>query len=408
MNVLLVVPWDQKRGGVISVVDNLAKHLQAEGHHVLFFHNGPTALLKNRTTTLGFPGVQLRLTVPYGSGLRRLLRTVLFPIVFVSSLLQLIVLLRSRRIDIVNLHYPNDSYCYFAICRRLLRIRLVTSVHGRDAFDQERPKPTYSYAFKSIVHSSDLVVLPSDAYRRKFLEAFPALSDRTIFIHNGVNPAHFNAADNRRNTAARGNQYILCVAELQEYKAIDVLLKAATPLLETDPRVTLVLAGDGPMRNELETLASALGIRHQTMFLGTQGASEVARLMQGCEVMVLPSRMEPFGIVLIEAMACGAPIVATDVGGVPEIVQHEITGILVEPDNPQALTAGLRRALSDDGLRRTMADHGYARVMERFCRTHNGAAYVTAFASTLPVERPPARAEDLHPARRSATKRGAI
>ena len=61
--------------------------------------------------------------------------------------------------------------------------------------------------------------------------------------------------------------------------------------------------------------------------------------------MVLPSRMEPFGIVLIEAMACKKPVVASAVGGIPEIIEHEVTGILVEPENPQALTAGLRRVL---------------------------------------------------------------
>ncbi len=96
-----------------------------------------------------------------------------------------------------------------------------------------------------------------------------------------------------------------------------------------------------------KALASSLGIRRQTMFLGTQGASEIARLLHGCEMMVLPSRMEPFGIALIEAMACKKPVVASTVGGIPEIIEHEISGILVEPENPEALTAGLRRVLTD-------------------------------------------------------------
>jgi glycosyltransferase involved in cell wall biosynthesis len=346
--------------------------------------------------------------MPNGSGLRGVLRTLVFPFVFASSLLQLIVLLRSRRIDIVNLHYPNDSDLYFAICRRLLPIRLITSVHGRDAFELERPKATYSRAFTLVVRSSDLVVLPSEAYRKKFLDAFPTLADRTIFIHNGVDPAQFNSAQNGRHTVTAGDRYVLCVAELQEYKAIDILLKAAAPLLNADPQLTLVLAGDGPRRADLESLATALGIRHQTMFLGTQGASEVARLLYGCEVMVLPSRMEPFGIVLIEAMACRTPIVATCVGGIPEIVQHEVSGLLVEPDNPEALTAALRRVLGDGDLRRTIADNGYARVIERFCCSHNGAAYLDAFASTLNVERRKAQSRDFQAASQPTVKRGAM
>ena len=78
-------------------------------------------------------------------------------------------------------------------------------------------------------------------------------------------------------------------------------------------------------------------------------------------MMVLPSRMEPFGIALIEAMACKAPVVATKVGGIPEIVEHEMSGILVEPENPEALTAGLRRVLTDHDLRNSIVENGYAR-----------------------------------------------
>jgi glycosyltransferase involved in cell wall biosynthesis len=93
--------------------------------------------------------------------------------------------------------------------------------------------------------------------------------------------------------------------------------------------------------------------------------------------------MESFGIVLIEAMACKTPVVATDVGGIPEIVEHEITGILAEPQNPRALAAAMRRVLTDTALRTTMAENGYSKVMHRFCASHNGAAYISAFNSLL-------------------------
>jgi L-malate glycosyltransferase len=394
MNTLLVAPWDHKRGGVISVLENLATYLQVRGHKVLFFHNERTILLKSGLTKLGFPGVRLRLNMPFGPGLHGVLRTLAFPFLFTASLLQLIWLLRNRRIQVVNLHYPNDQYVYFAICRRLLSIRLVTSLHGRDAFYKERPKDKYSRAFRFLIHSSDLVILPSETYRRKLLEAFPDIRQRTIFIHNGINPAQFRPAENGQNTNEQ-NRYILCVAELQEYKAIDVLLHAAKPLLASDRSLTLVLAGDGPLRGELEGLANSLGISNQTLFLGTQGATDVARLLHGCETMVLPSRMEPFGIVLIEAMACKKPVVATAVGGIPEIIEHEKSGILVEPENPQALAAGLRRVLTDGDLSRTIAENGYSRVMERFCAAHNGAAYEKAFASILGFERPSAQSPQI-------------
>jgi glycosyltransferase involved in cell wall biosynthesis len=388
MKMLLVVPFDDKRGGVISVVDNLAKYLQARGHEVLFFLPGKTLLLKSRRTKLEHPGVELRLNMPFGPGFFGLLRTLVFPFLFLSSILQLLWLLRRRRIQIVNLHYPYDGYVYFAICRYLLPIRIVTSVHGRDAFYRERPKARYSRAFKFLIESSDLIVLPSNTYRKKFLEAFPGVQDKTIFIHNGINPEQFRPSEVQPERI-ENKRYILCVAELQEYKGIDVLLHAARQLFTEDPSLTLVLAGDGPMRAELVSLASTLGISNQTRFLGTQGVIEITRLMHGCETLVLPSRMEPFGIVLIEAMACKKPVVASAVGGIPEIVDHEISGILVEPENPQALADGLRRVLSSGEFRSTLGENGYATVMERFCSMHNGAAYQKAFESVLGLEQPP-------------------
>ena len=281
----------------------------------------------------------------------------------------------------VNVHYPTDSALYFAICRRLLPIRLVTSVHGRDAFYQEQPLGRFSAAFRSVIHASDAVILPSDAYRQKFAAAFPRVRDRTRFIHNGIDPDVFAASVAGGQERRAADPYLLCVAELQEYKAIDVLLRAAQPLLAGDPRLTLVLAGDGPLRDELEELSYALGIDRQTKFLGTQGAAQVVRLLQGCSVMVLPSRMEPFGIALLEAMACRAPVVATRVGGITEVIEHGISGILVEPESPEALTAAVQCVLADRALRERIAENGHARVMERFCATHTGSAYEQVFAS---------------------------
>jgi glycosyltransferase involved in cell wall biosynthesis len=301
----------------------------------------------------------------------------LFPLI----LPQLLWFLRRRRIHVVNLHYPIDNFFYLAICKRVLGFRLITSIHGRDTFVIEhgpsRPKAKYSRAFRTLLDSADLVVLPSDVYRRRLLEIFPQIHDRTITIHNCVDPAHFTMTT-KVPVRAR-DPYILCIAALDNYKGIDVLLRAAQPLLADDPLLKLVLAGEGPLRTELEELAVSLGIGRQTQFLGHIGGAKVAELLQGCEVFVLPSREEPFGIVLIEAMACRKPIVATAVGGIPEIVEHEKSGILVEPDNPVALTEGIQRVLRNSELREMIANNGHSRVMERFCLVHNGASYEKAF-----------------------------
>jgi glycosyltransferase involved in cell wall biosynthesis len=385
MKVLLVVPWDGRRGGVQSVVENLARYLQGLTHTVLFFHPGPAVVLKIRTTELGFWGIQLRLCFPLKKP-RPLVSTVAFPFLFPVVLVQLIWFLRRHRIQIMNVHYPTDNFFYFAICKRLLKIRLVTSVHGGDAFVNGRPKAKYSKAFKFLLDSSDLIILPSDTYRKSLVQVLPKIREKTIFIHNGINPDQFRLPQTGENIGKR--RYILCIGALVHYKGIDVLLKASKTLLMSDESLDLVFVGDGPQRPEFERLASVLGIDKQTQFLGSREAAKVAMLLRGCEVMVLPSREESFGIVILEAFAARKPVVAAAVGGIPEIIEHEQNGILVEPDNPAALSEGLRRVLTNSELRKNLGENGYSRLMECFCFDRTGAAYERAFASLLDRQTP--------------------
>jgi glycosyltransferase involved in cell wall biosynthesis len=253
---------------------------------------------------------------------------------------------------------------------------LVASVHGGDAFHKGRPKARYSWAFRFLLGSADLIVLCSNSYRRQFLEAFPRYEEKTVFIHNGINPADFRISSCERKVAG---SYILCIADFSHYKGVDVLLHAAKPLLEADASLSLVLAGDGTERKNLENLAVSLGVRERIHFLGVQSPQQIAGLLHGCEALVLPSREESFGIVLIEAMACGKPVVASAVGGIPEIVEDRETGILVEPENPSALTQGLRTVLTDSKLKSRLGERGYVRVMERFQFHSTGLAYEKAF-----------------------------
>jgi glycosyltransferase involved in cell wall biosynthesis len=382
INTLLAVPWDIDRGGVTSVLDNLARYLRTHGHDALFFHPGGNIRLKDTVTKLGFPGVQLRLNMPLGQKRGRILRAVAFPFLFAASIAQLGWLVRKRHIRIINVHYPEDYFFYFAVCRYLFPIRLVTSVHGNDAFDNfGRPKDRYSRAFRFVLHSSDLVVVPSNTYRKRLVELFPSLGNKAISIHNGVNPAQFDLEDRKNGTNRL--DYILCVAEHRPYKALDILLHAVKLLLATHQSVRLVLAGDGPLRGELEWLASSLGIRENTEFLGSREPREIARLLHGCDIFVLPSRADNCPMSILEAMVCKKPIVAAAVGGIPELIEHEVSGILVEPENPQALAEGLRHVLENYQLKTALAENAYSRAMGRFCFTHTGAAYEKAFGALL-------------------------
>ena len=378
MKVLLVTSEDETIGGVAYVVGHLARHLRDRGHEILFFNSGRTRLLKRKTTKLGFDGCALGLQMPFGDR-HPAISLPLFSLRFPIALLQLMWLIKKQRIQIVNIHYPSESFVYFAICRWMLPITLVTSVHGAELFPDGKRRDAYPWSLRFLLRSSDHIVAPSDAYREDVANLFPKLQQKIVRIHNGVDLAEF---DRLRENSGNGIQprYILCVAMHNEKKGIDVLLRAFAKIQDREPRLRLVLAGDGPLRSQLEKLAESLGIAAKVDFRGRQGRAEIAALLAGCEVFVLPSRSEPFGIVLLEAIACGKPVVSTTAGGIPEIIDDRKSGILVEPSNPTALATALTAVLQDQNLRSAIAKGGYATVHRRFSVEHTAAKYETLFA----------------------------
>jgi glycosyltransferase involved in cell wall biosynthesis len=379
MRTLLVVPWDQTGGGVASVVGNLAHYIQNQGHTVLFFYpgRGKTLSLKKKTTRRGFHGFELRLGLPLRAAYP-MLSTIAFLLLLPITLGQLIYLIYRYKIQIVNIHYPVDYFFYFALCRGLLPIKLVTSVHGADLLPGGKPRVKYSYALKLLLRASDRIVAPSRSYQEEVVSLFPALQEKIMHIHNGLDMAELMGPTWEEGREER-QRYILCIAAHNEKKGIDVLLHAAKRLQQAGAAVKIVLVGDGPLRRRLEDLAVSLGVQEQVDFLGSQGRTQVAALLHGCEVFVLPSRHEPFGVVLLEALACQKPVVATAVGGIQEIIENGQNGILVPPDNAEALAGALLAVLQDQALQRALGSQGYRTVHERFRFESNGATYIAVF-----------------------------
>jgi len=151
------------------------------------------------------------------------------------------------------------------------------------------------------------------------------------------------------------------LGRLQTEKGFDVLLRA---LVELRGEARLLLGGEGLLADELPRLAAELGVSHEVDFQGF--VSDVPAFMAETGLFVLSSRSEGLGLVLIEAMAAGRPVVATRVGGVPEVVIDGETGLLVEPENPGALAAAVRRLLADPALAARMGQAGRRRAREVF------------------------------------------
>jgi glycosyltransferase involved in cell wall biosynthesis len=380
LNVLLVVPWDQESGGVAAVVGYLARHLETEGHGVLFLHPGASEVVRHKKTKWGFPAVELRLRAPFNPNYP-VRSVVAFLVTFPFTLFQLVRLLRENDIRVVNIHFPGEHFVYFAFCRWLLPVRLVISIHGMDAIRWDTPSKPPSRALGLVFRAADLIVAPSWRFLRRCNDMLASFSARRLAIHNGTDLSELEMSEPNADDAQA--PFILSVCSLDQWKGLDVLIRAIAILRDSGETTRLIVAGEGPLRVELERLIAELGLQQQVQLIGQQSRSSVARLLHQCTLFVLASRFEAFGIAVLEAMACGKAVVGTTVDGILEIIDDGENGILVEPEDPAALVAAIRRLLADAALRERLGEAARARVKNQFQRQRMGENYTHAFQEVL-------------------------
>ncbi|HYO48301.1 MAG TPA: glycosyltransferase, partial [Chloroflexia bacterium] len=214
---------------------------------------------------------------------------------------------------------------------------------------------------KLLYRLSDRILVPSEASKRMVMEV-EGIPDRHLHvIYNGIDRAQFAPRSDRAETRSElgipdGIQVIGTVGRLSVEKGgVDLLIKAVARLRNDHPQARLVVVGDGPLREGLEEVAARLG--KDVIFTGTR--TDVARLLNAMDIFVLPSLHEAFPIAILEAMAVRLPVVATRVGGVPEVIQDGTTGLLVPPNDEQALHKSLRRLLTESQLAESLAQAGH-------------------------------------------------
>jgi glycosyltransferase involved in cell wall biosynthesis len=208
----------------------------------------------------------------------------------------------------------------------------------------------------------DRYIAVSSGVAERLVRKLGVPAEKTVVIPNAVDVERFSnvtAAELRRNLAGDAH-LVLSLARLHEQKGLDVLLRAAVEL----PDARFVLAGEGPERGRLERLARQLGIAERVVLLGTR--RDTPELLAACDVLALPSRYEGLPLVLLEAMAAGVPLVASNIPGVDELIVSGENGLLVEPGDPGALAREIRRLLDDRELRRQLALRARATVEQRY------------------------------------------
>ena len=254
---------------------------------------------------------------------------------------------RDFRPDVVLASWLHpDAYGAADLARRL-RIPLVVKVHGSDA-NVLASVPARSAQIRHVLEHADAVVAVSSALRDRLLE-IGARSQRTVVVYNGVDRERFGPGDRRAARSRLGldpaRRYVLYVGNLKVSKGCEDLLQAVAEARETfGPELRFVFAGAGPDRARIVALAHALGVDSLVDFVGSQPHALLPDWYRAADLVCLPSHNEGVPNVLLESMACGVPVVATRVGGVPEVVP-EVAGVLVEPRRTDQLANALVEAL---------------------------------------------------------------
>ncbi|MDA8382275.1 MAG: glycosyltransferase [Betaproteobacteria bacterium] len=278
-----------------------------------------------------------------------------------GTLVRLARFLRRERIEIVNTHSSLDSWLG-AFAARLARVPVLVRTRHLNLPLKRGPVHFAHYL-------PDAVITCGDAMKKRLVEENGFPEPRVASIPTGIDfgafrPMRPREAVRRDLGLAPSDFVILMAAVLRSVKRHALALEAFAELLPSRPNARLVLAGNGPLRRETEQRAAALGIAQCVHFLGHR--DDVADLMQAADVCLLTSRSEGVPQALTQAMGLGVPVVATAVGGVPELVAHERTGLLVPPESAKAIAAALERVAENPAWSKRLAAQGQARVLSDF------------------------------------------
>jgi glycosyltransferase involved in cell wall biosynthesis len=273
---------------------------------------------------------------------------------------------RFGRPDLIHAHNALSAGLLAARIRRLDGTPYVLTEHS-SYYHQGLSPRLLRGAVRHAIEEAERHTVVSTALRRSLELRLGAIQTSSDLLPN-VLPAAFEIGAPSSARAERGGFTVVCVGNFLPVKGHEHLLRAFATFQADHAEARLRLIGGGPLREQLEALAKDLGLGTAVSFLGPLSADEVRREMQTAQLLALPSLYETFGVVLIEAMACGLPILATRCGG-PDDIVDEHSGWLVAPGDDAALAGGLEEAY------RTRGHIDAARVRERCLARYGRAAF---------------------------------
>lgn len=285
-------------------------------------------------------------------------------------------ILKQERIDVVHTHNMSPLF-YGTLAARLSRVPVIINTrHGR------AKKSMVSYVW----NMNDAIIAISEDAKREMLKWNRIDTKKTRVIYNGIDiDKYSNNQDGNEDKKALNiepSTFVFgTVARLSPEKDQFTLIDAFSKVVNKIDDAKLIFIGDGILKEELVKYASKLGISDKVMFLGFR--DDVYKVLPIFDIFGLSSLTEGISLTLLEAMAAGLPIVATNVGGNPEVIVNGTTGILVPPKRPVEMAEAIYNLLSDKKLAREMGEAGKRRVFEKFTLTRMSEEYIDLYKTCL-------------------------
>jgi glycosyltransferase involved in cell wall biosynthesis len=346
-HVLLIIDqFSTTLGGGERAVLQLASQLPEHGFQasILTFSLDPESPALKKMTTAPIYSLPLRST--YGIGALR-------------AAMQLRQFIRREGVAIVHTVFESSDLWAGCVTRATSRAKLVWS--RRDMGILRKPKHRVAYHLMARIPHAVMAV--SEEVRQYCVQTDGINSARVHTIYNGLNVERFA---NTRHRSGRG-QRVISVGNIRRVKGHDIFIRAAAIIARRFPRAKFSIAGEvlePQYFQELLMLIDSLGLADRFQFEG--GVTDLPSFLAEAEIFVLPSRSEGFSNALIEAMAASLPVVATRVGGNPEAVEDGVTGLLVPPEDPNALADALQELLSDSERSWAMGEAGRRLAIREF------------------------------------------
>ena len=300
---------------------------------------------------------------------------------------QLLMLCLKERFDLVVTHTSKGGFLG-RIAARLAGVpNIVFHAHGY-SFNEGYSAPArriYLSLETLAARAGHLAISVSEEHRQVAIERGVESPETICTIHNGIDLKPFETASRsqaRRKLGFAEDEVIIgALGRLAYSNALDDLVRAMPRIRARAPKARLVIAGEGPLRDELQTLATQQGVEPQVSFLGFR--QDVADVLASFDVFVQPSLWEGLSVSLTEAMAAGKAIVATDICGNREQIQHEVTGLMVPVRDETAVVESVTRLLSDPALAKTLGENAQQTARARFSQERMVERHLAVYDSLM-------------------------